>query len=96
MTPSFPYSRQLNRPIRYFKYFTMVDLFCVCIGIVVIPQIFGFFFLVAGFVVWFACNLAFRMGRPPGYAGHYFKSLLRPGCFNAGRGRPCRIVRREA
>ncbi|MGA3007135.1 MAG: hypothetical protein ABSE59_04515 [Opitutaceae bacterium] len=74
----------------------MADLFCVCIGTVVVPQIFGLSFLVAGFVCWFIYNLAFRMGRPPGYGEHYFKSLLRPGYFNAGRGRPGRMVRRQA
>jgi hypothetical protein len=95
MTQSFPYSRQLNRPIRYFKYFTMVDLFCVCISIVIVPQIFGLALLFVGFVFWFAYNLVFRMGRPPGYGWHYFKSLMRPEHFNAGRGRPRRMVRRE-
>ena len=96
MTPSFPYSRQLNRPVRYFKYFTMVDLFCVCIGTVVVPQIFGLTFLLFGFVLWFFYNLIFRIGRPPGYGWHYFKSLVRPEYFNAGRGRLGRVVRRES
>jgi hypothetical protein len=96
MNQIFPYSRQLNRPIRYFKYFTMVDVFSICIGTVVVPQIFGLSFLIAGFVVWFACNLAFRMGRPPGYGWHYFKSLMRPDCFNAGRGCKRQMVRRDS
>jgi hypothetical protein len=96
MTQSFPYRRQLNRPVRYFKDFTMVDLFGICISTVVVPQIFGLTFLVVGFVFWFAYNLAFRMGRPPGYGEHYFKSLMRPGHFNAGRGQSRQLVRRES
>lgn len=95
MTKNFPYSRQLNRPIRYFKYFTMADLFCICMGTVVVPQICGLIFFAAGLIAWFIYNLVFRMGRPPGYGAHYFKSLLRPEHFNAGRGRPCLMVRRE-
>jgi hypothetical protein len=74
----------------------MVDLFCVCISTVVVPQIFGLPLLLVGFAFWFVYNLIFRMGRPPGYGWHYFKSLTRPECFNAGRGRRCRMVRKES
>ncbi|HSY54384.1 MAG TPA: hypothetical protein VK785_08055 [Opitutaceae bacterium] len=95
MNMDFPYSRQLNRPIRYFKYFTMADLFCVCMGTVVVLQVFGLTLLLVGFVLWFGYNLAFRIGRPSGYGGHYFKSLMRPECFTAGRGRHRQMVRRE-
>jgi hypothetical protein len=95
MTLNFPYSRQLNRPVRYFKYFTMTDLFCVCVGTVVIPQIFGLTLLVLGFIAWFLYNLVFRIGRPAGYGVHFFKSLMRPECYSAGRGRRRRMVRME-
>ena len=90
-----PYSRQLNRPIRYFKYFTMLDIFAISVSTIVVPQIFGVTFLAILLVIWFIYNLAFRIGRPAGYGPHFFKSLFRSDHYNAGRGQFRKMVRRQ-
>ncbi|HKB91721.1 MAG TPA: hypothetical protein VKC60_14480 [Opitutaceae bacterium] len=91
----FSYSRRLNRPVLYFKYFTMFDLFGLVIGVVVVPPIFGMSLFFGGAVIWFVYTLAFRIGRAPGYGHHYFKSLFQSSHFTVGRLKLRRAVRRS-
>jgi hypothetical protein len=73
----FPYSRLLNRPVRYGKYFTMIDLFIIVVGLLVVTPLMGLGAFLAGFVFYFLHLLFFRLGKRPGYDVHFFKSYIR-------------------
>ena len=89
-----PYSRQLNRPVRYFKFFTMVDLFLIVGAVIVVPQVLGFLGFLVTFAAYFVHLLVFRINRRAGYDVHFFRAMLRPRRYRAGRVENRRFVRR--
>ena len=89
-----PYSRQLNRPVRYFKFFTMLDLFIVVGAVIVVPQLLGFFGFLVTFAFYFLHLLIFRLNRRAGYDVHFFRAMLRPRRYRAGRVENRRFIRR--
>jgi hypothetical protein len=80
----YPYSRLLNRPVRYFKFFTVGDLFVIVIGQLLVTAIFGLQAFILVFAVFFGHLFLFRLGRRPGYDVHFFKSLFRPEKYRIG------------
>ena len=80
-----PYSRQLNRPVRYFKFFTMLDLFIIVGAVIVVPQLLGMLGFLLTFAGYFLHLLVFRLNRRAGYDVHFFRGMLRPHRYRAGR-----------
>lgn len=80
-----PYPRQLNQPVRYFKFFTIMDLIVIAGCTLVVPQMLGFLYYLAALLVYVIYHALFTIGKPEGNGSHYFQQLIRPDKFNVGR-----------
>ena len=92
---SIQYSRQLNRPVRFFGFFTIGELFIVVLSVIIIPQIFGFLTWMEFFAVMFTFLLTMRIGKPEGHVWHFLGYHLRARQYVAGRAPIRRMVIRS-
>ena len=80
------YHRQLARSIYIWGVFTPGDFGALIIGLglnmVLLGSNAGLVAILAGYPAYLA---AFRLGRPPGYDAHFFRSYLLPRQFRPGR-----------
>jgi hypothetical protein len=91
-----PYSRLLNRPVRYLKFFSVGDLFFLVIVGLLGTAFLGFGAAMLFGAVYFVHLLVFRIGKRPGYDVHFFKSLVRPDRYRVGgTARRARVVLRS-
>ena len=85
MTP-IRYHRQLARSIYIWGVFTPHDFGVLIVALALNMLIFnsnaGMILLLGGYPAYLA---AFRLGRPPGYDDHFFRSWFLPRLFRAGR-----------
>jgi hypothetical protein len=80
------YHRQLGRSIYIWGVFTPGDfgalIVALALDMLILDSNWGMVAVLAGYPAYLA---AFRLGRPPGYDAHYFRSWLTPRLFRPGR-----------
>jgi hypothetical protein len=80
------YHRQLGRSIYIWGIFTPGDfgtlIAALALDMLILDSNWGLVAVLAGYPAYLA---AFRLGRPPGFDAHYFRSWLTPRHFRPGR-----------
>jgi hypothetical protein len=80
------YHRQLGRSIYIWGVFTPGDfgalIIALALDMLILDSNWGMVAVLAGYPAYLA---AFRLGRPPGYDAHYFRSWVLPRLFRPGR-----------
>lgn len=73
----------------------MIDLFVIVGGVIAVPQVLGFIGFIVAFAAYFTHLVIFRINRRAGYDTHFFRAMMRPRRFRAGRLERRQIVLRD-